>query len=47
MLLHSFTRGLARITTAALAMACLSGAAQAAGYTLTALGHLPGGAMIA
>jgi probable HAF family extracellular repeat protein len=40
---QSFTRGLARITTAALAMACLSGSAQAAGYTLTLLGDLPGG----
>jgi hypothetical protein len=28
---HSFTRGLARITTAALSMACLFGTAQAAG----------------
>jgi probable HAF family extracellular repeat protein len=40
---NSFARGLARITTAALTMACLSGAAQAAGYTLTLLGDLPGG----
>jgi probable HAF family extracellular repeat protein len=43
MLQHSLTRGLARITTVALAMACLSGTAQAAGYTLTLLGDLPGG----
>jgi probable HAF family extracellular repeat protein len=40
---HSFSRGLARITTAALTVACLSGPAQAAGYTLTALGNLAGG----
>jgi probable HAF family extracellular repeat protein len=44
MLQHSFTHGLVRITTAALAMACLAGTAQAAGYTLTWLGDLPGGA---
>jgi probable HAF family extracellular repeat protein len=43
MLQHSFTRGLVRIATAALAMACLSGTAQAAGYTLIRLGDLPGG----
>ena len=39
----SLARGLARIMAAALAMACLSGTAQAAGYTLTWLGDLPGG----
>jgi hypothetical protein len=43
LLKHALTRGLARITTVALAMACLSGTAQAAGYTLTLLGDLPGG----
>jgi hypothetical protein len=47
MLQHSFTRGLVRIATAALAMACLSGTAQAAGYTLIRLGDLPGGATTA
>jgi probable HAF family extracellular repeat protein len=40
---HSFARGFARIASAAVAMACISGAAQAAGYTLTPLGDLPGG----
>jgi probable HAF family extracellular repeat protein len=39
----SFTRRLARVSTMALAIACLSGTAQAAGYTVTWLGDLPGG----
>jgi hypothetical protein len=35
MISRSFTRGLARVSTMALAIACLSGTAQAAGYTVT------------